>query len=67
MIKISKHGPFQVVLQDRNKQGSPAGMRTGWAEYQVREGKRVISRHERLKDAQQVAHEASCNRFWYGA
>jgi hypothetical protein len=57
-----QYGQFKVWETSRVKTGGHTNLRTGWIEYQVRDGRKVISRHERLLDAEREAcrrHEAN--------
>jgi len=63
MTFLDQIGWFKVVLQERVKHGGPRGLRADWAEYQVREGHRVVSRHSNFFDAQNAAHKLH-DAFW---
>ena len=63
MKLFERVGHLKVVRQDRNKQGVASGLRTGWTEYQVRAGNRVLSRHEHLHHAMDAAR-VELNAHW---
>jgi hypothetical protein len=45
----------KIKLVQRNKQGAAYGLRTGWAEYQIWSGRKIISRHETYREARLAA------------
>lgn len=55
MKRLMQRGAFSVVEQHRVVRSPKTGLRGEWTEYQVRCGLKVISRHERLFDAERAA------------
>jgi hypothetical protein len=51
MKLLDQSGRFKVFEQHRLRANKPLAIHADWIEYQVREGRRIVSRHERLFDA----------------
>lgn len=63
MKTLDQHGHFKVVEVERIKTGCAKGLRVGWTEYQVREGRRVLARYETLISAIRDAQKRN-NDLW---
>jgi len=61
MKAILRYGSYKVVEQElhHNRTKKRNGLRGSWIEYQVREGRRVLSRHELLHLAEADAKARS--------
>lgn len=54
-VLLSEFGNFKVVQRDRVRSSPSRGLRGQWTEYQVLMGNRILSRHERLLNAENEA------------
>ena len=53
---IDEVGNLKIKRRERFQSGSPNGMRPGWTEYQMWEGRKIISRHDTYEQARNAAH-----------
>lgn len=60
---LAQYGGFKVIEKERVKTGSANGLRIGWREYQVRQGRRVVARHELFGKAMADAKERN-QKLW---
>ena len=60
---VDEVGHIKIKRRERFQSGSANGLRPGWSEFQVWEGRKIISRHDTYAGAYASAR-ALLNSFW---
>lgn len=54
---VNTIGAYKIVCQDRRLASPPQGQKQAWTEYQVKEGRKVISRWDTQDQAEKDAQK----------
>ena len=60
---IDEVGSFKIKRRKRVQSSRPYGLRAGWTEYQVWDGRKIVSRHDTFGQAREAA-STLLNEFW---
>lgn len=60
---VTRWGYLTIRKRERFQSGCRDGLRPGWTEYQVWEGRKILSRHEHLLAAERDA-QSRIDGFW---